>query len=86
MTTEKIAVSIPADVLAQARKAARREHSPSLSAYVSSALEQKSTMDGLAHLLETMLAQSGGPLTSAERRSADRALLGPPRRTRRRRA
>jgi alkylhydroperoxidase/carboxymuconolactone decarboxylase family protein YurZ len=77
MTTEKLAVSIPAEILARARKSAKREKAPSLSAYVSAALEQKSTMDDLAHLLDELLAQSGGPLTAAERRAADKVLLKP---------
>lgn len=75
MTAEKLAVSIPAEVLARARKSAKREHATSLSAYVSAALEQKSTMDDLAHLLTEMLAETGGPLTAKERRAADRVLL-----------
>ena len=75
MTTEKLAVSIPAEILARARRSAKREHATSLSAYVSAALEQKSTMDDLAHLLDQMLAQSGGPLTAAERKAADKVLL-----------
>jgi hypothetical protein len=32
------------------------------------------TLDDLSALLEEMLAESGGPLTKAERRAADRAL------------
>lgn len=75
MTTEKLAISIPAEVLARARKSAKREHATSLSAYVSAALEQKSTMDDLAQLLTEMLAETGGPLTAKERRAADRVLL-----------
>jgi hypothetical protein len=45
-----------------------------VSAYVASALEEKVKLDELAALLEEMLAESGGPLTPAERRAADRAL------------
>lgn len=75
MTTEKLAISIPAEVLARARRSAKREHATSLSAYISAALEQKSTLDDLARLLDEMLAQSGGPLTAKERRAADRVLL-----------
>jgi hypothetical protein len=78
MTTQKIAVTIPGDVLARARRSAHRERATSLSAYVSAALEQKSTMDDLARLLDEMLAQSGGPLTPAERRRADQVLLATP--------
>lgn len=82
MTTEKLAISIPAEILARARRSAKREHATSLSAYISEALEQKSTMDDLQHLLEEMLAQSGGAMTTAERRAADRVLLPTPRRRR----
>lgn len=84
MTTEKLAVSIPAEILARARRSAKREHATSLSAYVSAALEQKSTMDDLSRLLTEMLAESGGPLTAKERRAADKVLLRPT--TRRKRA
>ena len=82
MTTEKLAVSIPAEVLARARKSAKREGATSLSAYVSAALDQKSTMDDLAQLLTDMLAETGGPLTAKERRAADRSLRAAPRRRR----
>ena len=80
MTTEKLAVSIPTEILARARKSAKREHATSLSAYVSAALDQKSTMDDLAELLKEMLAETGGPMTAAERRAADKVLV--PRRRR----
>ncbi len=82
MTTEKIAVTIPAEVLARARLAARREKATSLSAYVTTALEQKATLDDLAHLLDSLLATTGGPLTAAERRAADKVLGHAPRRRR----
>ena len=48
--------------MARARKSAKRE--------------QKSTMDDLAALLKEMLARSGGPMTAAERRAADKVLTG----------
>ena len=75
MTTEKLAISIPSKVLAKARRAAKREKAPSLSAYISAAIEEKSTMDDLKHMLDEMLEATGGPLTAAERRAADRVLL-----------
>lgn len=75
MTTEKLAVSIPAEILARARRSAKREHATSLSAYVAEALAQKSTLDDLAHLLDELLGQTGGPMTAAERKAADRVLL-----------
>lgn len=41
---------------------------------MASALEEKAKLDDLAGLLDEMLAQTGGPLTAAERRAADEAL------------
>ena len=73
-STEKIAVSLPAKLAARARQAVRQGRAPSVSAYVASALEEKAKLDDLAALLDEMLAESGGPLTPAERRAADRAL------------
>jgi Arc/MetJ-type ribon-helix-helix transcriptional regulator len=79
MTTSKIAVSVPSEVLAGARRAVKRGRAPSLSAYVSSALRHQATLDDLDALLDEMLAQTGGPLTRAEQAAADRALFGAPR-------
>lgn len=73
-TTEKIAISLPAALAERARKAVRKGRAASMSAYVASALEEKARLDDLASLLDEMLAESGGPLTRAERRAADRAL------------
>jgi Arc/MetJ-type ribon-helix-helix transcriptional regulator len=73
-TTEKIAISLPKDLASRARKAVRRGDAPSMSAYVSRALEQQSKLDDLNALLDEMLAETGGPLTKAELRAADRDL------------
>ena len=70
----KIAVSLPAHVADRTRRAVRKGHAPSVSAYVAAALEEKVKLDELSVLLTEMLAESGGPLTPAERRAADRAL------------
>lgn len=75
MTTyEKIAVSLPSRAAESARRAVRQGRSPSVSAYVAAAIEDKAKLDDLAALLDDMLAESGGPLTAAERRTADRVL------------
>jgi Arc/MetJ-type ribon-helix-helix transcriptional regulator len=73
-TSEKIAVSLPRHLAQRARRAVRQGRAPSVSAYVASALEEKVKLDELSTLLEEMLAESGGPLSLAERRAADRAL------------
>lgn len=78
----KIAISLPRELAARARRAVRQGRAPSVSAYITTALDEKSKLDDLAALLDEMLAESGGPLTAAERRAADRRLG--PRRPRRR--
>jgi len=70
----KLAVSLPVRAAEQARRAVRQGRAPSVSAYVAQAIEEKTKLDDLASLLDDMLAESGGPLTVAERRAADRAL------------
>jgi Arc/MetJ-type ribon-helix-helix transcriptional regulator len=74
MTTSKIAVSLPAELVEQAQRAVADGRAPSVSAYVASALEEKAKLDDLAALLDEMLAESGGPLTTREKKAADRAL------------
>jgi hypothetical protein len=70
----KIAISVPKGLAERARRAVRHGRAASVSAYVASALEEKTKLDDLAALLDEMLAESGGPLSLAERRAADRAL------------
>jgi antitoxin ParD1/3/4 len=70
----KIAVSLPAELVVQARRAVAEGRATSVSAYVAEALEDRSMLDDLATLLEEMLAETGGPLTADEEEAADRAL------------
>lgn len=70
----KIAISVPRASLERVRRAVRRGHAPSVSAYVSVAIEQRAKLDDLDDLLAEMLAETGGPLTPGERRAVDRAL------------
>ena len=74
MTTTTIAVSLPAELVEQAQRAVAEGRSPSVSAYVSRALEEQAKLDDLASMLEEMLAESGGPLNASERKAADQAL------------
>jgi len=83
-STYKIAVSLPKLVADRARRAVRKGHAASVSAYVTEALEHKLKLDELSTLLTEMLAESGGPLGAAERRAADRALAPTPKPRRRR--
>lgn len=70
----KIAISLPLQVADRARRAVQRGRAASVSAYIASALDEKAKLDELSALLCEMLDESGGPLTAAERRAADRAL------------
>jgi Arc/MetJ-type ribon-helix-helix transcriptional regulator len=82
-TTEKIAISLPRQLAARARRAVRQGRATSVSAYVASALDEKAKLDDLAGLLDDMLAESGGPLSPTEVRAADRAIGARPARRRR---
>jgi antitoxin ParD1/3/4 len=74
MTTTKIAVSLPSELVEHAQRAVAEGRASSVSAYVARALEEQTKLEDLHSLLEEMLAETGGPLTAAERRAADRAL------------
>ena len=82
MTVSKIAVSLPGDLVTQARRAVKRGRATSVSAYVASALQEKARLDSLAELLSEMLQETGGPLTAAERRRADKIIDASKRRSR----
>ena len=74
MTTQKIAISVPQSTLTKARRAVKSGRASSLSAYVSQAIEQTAMLEDLDELLQELLNESGGPMTAAERRTADRVL------------
>ncbi|MHB1599422.1 MAG: ribbon-helix-helix domain-containing protein [Acidimicrobiales bacterium] len=74
MTTTKIAVSLPAELVEHARSAVAEGRSASVSAYVAHALEEQAKLDDLRSLLDEMLAATGGPLTTAEQQDADRVF------------
>ena len=78
--TAKLAISLPAPLAERARRAVRKGRAASVSAYIAEALEEKVKLDDLAALLDEMLAETGGPLTAAERRRAERDLGLKPRR------
>ena len=82
MTKAKIAVSLPRPLLAKAQLAVEEGRAESVSAYVTAALEEKTKLDDLKGMLDELLAESGGPMTQAERREAERMLGVQPRRKR----
>lgn len=84
MSKSKIAVTLPPELIARARRAVRRKRAESVSAYVAAALEEKAKLDDLDDMLVSMLRESGGPLTDKERAAADAALGATPGSKRRR--
>jgi len=74
MRYEKIAISLPLRAAETARTAVRRGKAPSVSAYVAAAIDEKAKRESWRDLMDEMLAATGGPMTAAERRWADRVL------------
>ena len=73
MNAAKVALSIPADVLALARKEVKRGRARSLSSFVSQALDEKLRRDELAAILDAMDAEHGKP-SEVARKWAKRLL------------
>jgi hypothetical protein len=73
MTTAKVALSIPAEVLEQARMEVAAGRAKSLSAYVSEALATRVCKDELVAILDAMDAEHGKP-NKAARTWAKRVL------------
>jgi Arc/MetJ-type ribon-helix-helix transcriptional regulator len=75
MTRSKIAVSLPAELVAAARQAVSDGRAASVSGYVESALRTQVEQDDLQRWVDGLLESSGGPMTEAERARLD-DLLG----------
>lgn len=71
--TTKIAVSLPDELVAAARRAVAEGGSPSVSAFIADALEEQSRYGELADLLAEMAAETGAP-TQHDRAWARKAL------------
>jgi hypothetical protein len=61
MNTAKVAIAIPKEVLALARKEVKQGRARSLSAYVSAAIDERLRRDELERLLDQMDAEHGPP-------------------------
>jgi hypothetical protein len=70
---EKLAISLPLRAAETARRAVKTGKASSVSAYVARAIEEQAKLDE-ADLFAEMLAETGGPLTAAEKRRADREM------------
>ena len=77
---EKIAISLPTRAAEHVRRAVRTGQAKSASAYIADAIEERAKTETLEEMLDRMLVESGGPMTTAEARWADRQLgFGPSR-------
>ena len=74
MTTSKIAVSLPSELVEHAQRAVSEGRAADVSTYVARALREQAKLDDLASLLDEMLAETGGGLTAVERKAADHSL------------
>lgn len=72
--TTKIAISLPDELVERARQAVDSGDAASVSAYIADAMTARARRENSATLLSEMLAESGGPMTKAERAAADRLL------------
>jgi Arc/MetJ-type ribon-helix-helix transcriptional regulator len=73
MTREKIAITLPAEQVAAARRAVAEGRATSVSAYISQALARRHVDEELAETIAEIYAEAGQP-TADERAWARRAL------------
>ncbi|HEX8859769.1 MAG TPA: toxin-antitoxin system antitoxin subunit [Actinomycetes bacterium] len=73
MTTAKIAVTLPPELVEAAKRAVDAGRAPSVSAYVAQALARQERADSLAELLDELIDQHGEP-SSADYAWARQAL------------
>ena len=66
MTTAKVALSMPAEVLRLAKKEVAAGRAKSLSSFVAEAVDEKLRRDELADILDTMDAEYGRPSKEAQ--------------------
>jgi Arc/MetJ-type ribon-helix-helix transcriptional regulator len=71
---EKIAISLPLRAAESVRRAVKQGRAASVSAYITAAVEEKSSREDLVAMLQEMLAETGGPATSREKRWVDYQL------------
>lgn len=65
MSTEKVALSIPAEVLRLAKKEVATGRAKSLSSFVAEAVDEKLRRDELTDILDAMDAEHGKPNKTA---------------------
>lgn len=74
MAKAKIAVTLPATLVKRVQAAVREGRASSVSAYITVAVRQRTSVDDLKVMLEELLAEAGGPLKGRKRAPADTTL------------
>jgi antitoxin ParD1/3/4 len=74
MTRQKIAITLPEEQVAAARRAVADGRAPSVSAYISQALARRDADEELAESIAEIYAETGPP--SEEERTWARRVLG----------
>jgi Arc/MetJ-type ribon-helix-helix transcriptional regulator len=77
MTTAKIAISLPQDLVDAVKRRVAAGEAPSVSAYIAETLREKLDERTLDDMLAEILEATGGPLTDEEKREIDAELSGP---------
>ncbi len=72
-TSEKLAISLPIKLVEAARTEAKARHSPSLSAFIAEAVEEKLEKDDLQRVLDEIFGDH--PITDEERKWAYGLLM-----------
>jgi Arc/MetJ-type ribon-helix-helix transcriptional regulator len=67
MTTSKVAISMPSEVLSLAKRKVRAGRAKSLSAFVSEAVDEKLQREDLADILAAMDNEHGKPDAASEK-------------------
>jgi Arc/MetJ-type ribon-helix-helix transcriptional regulator len=66
MKYEKIAISLPLRAAEHVRRAVKRGEAPSVSAYITSAIEERAKQSSLRDMIDEALEATGGPMTPEE--------------------
>lgn len=67
MSKARIAITVPKEVLAQAKKAVRARHSSSVSAYFAESARSRGKLDVLEEILDELDAEHGKTSAEADR-------------------
>jgi hypothetical protein len=73
-TTDRVTVTVPKRLLAKAKDDVAAGLAPSVSAWITEAMEDKAGGERLADVMADLLQESGGPMTDEERAWVDSVL------------